>query len=327
MVLPSHLWIMTDGRAGNVAQARGLGQALARLSDLEIQEKTVTLQRWAQVVPPGLAHQLSGMIPGWPKSAIAPGSDWLGPPWPRAVIGAGRRVAPLVATLRQQRGVSAIQILDPQMPARAFDALIVPEHDGLTGANVLQTVGAMNRLTPQAIASAWQDWPSADHHLTQPRLAVLVGGPSGSARFSADDGQKLLRALEVLAEDFSLIITTSRRTDTALASQISRRLGGRALVWTGEADGPNPYPAMLHQAAAVLVTEDSVNMASEAASTGTPVHVFTIEHIAPKFRRFHDTLADRGASRRFRGVIEHWTYQPLAEADRIAEEVLRRGLI
>ncbi|MEM6621559.1 MAG: mitochondrial fission ELM1 family protein [Pseudomonadota bacterium] len=327
MALPSHLWIMTDGRAGNVAQARGLGQAIARLSELEIQEKTVTLQRWAQVMPPGLAYQLSGMIPGWPKSAVTPGSDWLGPPWPRAVIGAGRRVAPLVATLRQQRGISAIQILDPQMPARAFDALIVPEHDGLTGATVLQTVGAINRLTPQAINAAWDDWQDVAQYLTQPRLAVLVGGPSGSARFSADDGHKLLRALEVLAEDFSLIITTSRRTDAALGDQITQRLGGRALVWTGEAGGPNPYPAMLHGAAAVLVTEDSVNMASEAASTGIPVHVFAIEHVAPKFRRFHDTLAERGASRRFRGVIEHWTYQPLAEANRIAEEVLRRGLV
>jgi len=49
--------------------------------------------------------------------------------------------------------------------------------------------------------------------------------------------------------------------------------------------------------------------------------------VAAKFAAFHETLAARGASRRFTGSIENWSYEPLAEADRIAGDLMRRGLL
>jgi mitochondrial fission protein ELM1 len=77
----------------------------------------------------------------------------------------------------------------------------------------------------------------------------------------------------------------------------------------------------------VLVTDDSVNMASEAASTGKPVHVFPLARVSPKIHRFHATLEAQGAMRRFEGVIGDWNYPPLAEADRVAAEVDKRLLM
>ena len=68
-------------------------------------------------------------------------------------------------------------------------------------------------------------------------------------------------------------------------------------------------------------------MASEAATAGLPVHVFAISRVAPKIARFHASLAERGASRRFTGAIGQWSYAPLAEADRIAGELVRRGVV
>ncbi len=96
---------------------------------------------------------------------------------------------------------------------------------------------------------------------------------------------------------------------------------------SGRARGNNPYPGLLGHADAVLVTEDSVNMASEAATAGLPVHVFPVSGVARKIARFHASLAERGASRRFTGTIGQWSYPPLAEADRIADDLLRRGII
>ncbi len=321
------LWILTDGRAGNVAQARGLAEALARLTPLDIAEHAVTLKPWAAAVPAALSHRVPAGIIGWPFSGIATGGEALSAPWPRMVVGAGRRIAPVVAALKRRHGVTAVQLLDPQMPAQAFDAVVVPEHDALTGANVLTSVGALNRLTPAAITEAATVWPGPQTDLAGPRLAVLVGGPSRSAHFTRADGQALIAALEELAGHFGLMITTSRRTDRDLATEMAARLGHRAMIWSGEADGPNPYPALLADARAVLVTEDSVNMASEAASTGLPVHVFPITQVAKKFVRFHESLAARGATRRFAGEIDDWSYAPLAEADRIAAELLSRGLV
>lgn len=317
------LWVLSDGRAGNETQALGVAEALARRRSAAVAVRRVALASWAAMVPPLLSWRLCG-IAGWPFSGVAEGADRLVPPWPAAVIAAGRRVAPLAAALRRRHAVAAVQILDPQMPARAFDAVIVPQHDALAGANVLRSVGAPNRMTPGAIAEAAARLAARVAALPRPRLAVLVGGPSGSATFTDTDALELAVALETLAQGHGLMVTGSRRTPEGLMARLAASLPG-AFVWDGE--GENPYPGILGHADAVLVTEDSVNMASEAATTGLPVHVFPLAGVAPKLRRFHESLSAHGASRRFTGAIASWSYEPLAEADRIAGELVRRGVV
>jgi mitochondrial fission protein ELM1 len=319
------LWVLSDARAGNEAQALGLAEALARRRPAAIVLKRVVPGRRAALLPPALSWRLGARAGGWPFSGLAEGAEGLAAPWPAAVIGAGRRVAPVVAALRRLERVAAVQILDPRMPAAAFDALVVPEHDRLAGANVLSSVGAVNRLTAQGIAAAAAGWAERFAGLPRPRLAVMVGGPSRSARFTAEDEGRLAQALETLARAHGLIVTGSRRTPPALMERLRALSGPRAFVWEGA--GENPYPGLLGHADAVLVTEDSVNMASEAATAGLPVHVFAISRVAPKISRFHASLAERGASRRFAGAIGRWDYAPLAEADRIAGELVRRKVV
>ena len=96
------------------------------------------------------------------------------------------------------------------------------------------------------------------------------------------------------------------------------------LIWDGT--GPNPYFAFLHFADHVLVTEDSANMAAEAASTGKPVHILPMVALKPagKFARLHADLRERGAARPFDGTLEGWTYEPLNETERAARAVLDR---
>ncbi|WP_404326254.1 ELM1/GtrOC1 family putative glycosyltransferase [Aerophototrophica crusticola] len=73
-----------------------------------------------------------------------------------------------------------------------------------------------------------------------------------------------------------------------------------------------------------MATCDSVSMISEAASTGKPVYVIELEGGSPKFRRFHEDLYADGVARPFKGELGHWTYAPLDDTPRIAEEVRRR---
>jgi mitochondrial fission protein ELM1 len=320
-----NLWVLSDGRAGNEAQALGLAEALARRRPAAIAVKRAVPGRWAALVPPALSWRLGARAGGWPFIGLAEGAEELAPAWPAAVIGAGRRVAPVAAALRRLYGIAAVQILDPQIPSRAFDAVVVPEHDTLTGANVLRSVGAVNRLTPGAIAEAASRWAGMLGRLPEPRLAVLVGGPSRSARFGTADERNLLAALTALAAEHGLMVTGSRRTAPGLMERIRMAVGKRGFVWDGS--GANPYPGLLGHADAVLVTEDSVNMASEAATTGLPVHVLPLGGVAGKIARFHEALQRRGASRRFTGAIDRWSYPPLAEADRVAGELIARGVI
>lgn len=321
------IWVVTDGRAGNAAQALGLAEALARRRSARITLKTVPLKRWAALVPAQVSHWLGASKKGWPFVGIAEDASPLTWPWPDVIVSAGRRIAPVTAAIRRLYAVPVIHLLDPQMSATAFDAVITPQHDALTGGNVLSSLGALNRQTRESVADAGKGWRCPVDGLTIPRLAVLIGGPSKSAQFTDADAHKLVMALDALAGRFGLMITTSRRTPAALIGELKATLGGKAFVWSGPEDGANPYPGLLSSAVAILVTEDSVNMASEAASTGKPVHVFPITSVASKLGRFHDALEAHGASRRFRGEIAHWQYPPLAEADRIAADLVRRGIV
>lgn len=318
------IWTVTDGRAGNLAQADGLARAILRRRPAEIQSREIRLSLMASRIPAWLSWRLGARANGWPFSGISRGRDELSRPWPDLAIGAGRRVAPVVAALGRLYDVRTVQLLDPQMPARAFDAVIVPEHDRLEAGNVLRSTGALNRMTAADVTLAARNWRGRFDHLTKPRLAVLVGGPSRSSGFDMGDGKALVEALTELAPKMTLLITPSRRTPALLVEILRSRLGPRAFVWDG--GGDNPYPAILGHAAAVLVTADSVNMASEAATTGLPVHVFPVAGLAPKMTRFHESLARAGISRPFTGEIGDWTYEPLAEADRIAGLLAERGL-
>lgn len=319
------IWALTDGRAGNEVQALGLAEAIGRLRPARIETRRIALKGWAARVPPGLSYALGARRKGWPFSGLAEGQADLHWPWPDLVIGAGRRAAPIVAAIRKLHGTAAVQILDPRIPTSAFDAVVVPDHDALTGGNVLHASGALSRLTRAGIEAAASEWAGRIAHLIEPRLAVLIGGPSKSARFEPGDERTLVLALRTLAARHGLMISTSRRTPETLQEKLRQEFSDTALLWTGE--GGNPYPAILGLADAVLVTEDSVNMASEAASTGLPVHVMRITGVAAKISRFHDSLSARGASRRFTGEIGHWTYEPLNATDQIASDLIRRGII
>jgi len=91
--------------------------------------------------------------------------------------------------------------------------------------------------------------------------------------------------------------------------------------WNGSSE--NPYIGLLAHADALVVTGDSVNMLSEAASTGKPVHVVGLEGGSAKFRRFHDLFRRAGIARAFTGAIERWSYRPPDDTERAAAEIRR----
>ena len=85
-----------------------------------------------------------------------------------------------------------------------------------------------------------------------------------------------------------------------------------------------PYYGWLGLADAIVVTSDSVSMASEACFTGKPVFVVDLPGGAPKFRAFHAGLRDAGFTRPYAGRLERWSYQPLDDTGLDADEVRRR---
>ncbi len=74
---------------------------------------------------------------------------------------------------------------------------------------------------------------------------------------------------------------------------------------------------------AALVTEDSANMLLDPAWFAKPIHIMRLDGASPRFDRLHQDLIDRGAARWFEGLIDEWTYKPIREAERAADEIVR----
>jgi hypothetical protein len=95
-------------------------------------------------------------------------------------------------------------------------------------------------------------------------------------------------------EGGSLLMTFSRRTPEPAKALLTARLRHLpGMIWDGDS-GANPYFAFLAAADYILVTEDSTNMATEAASTGKPVFILKMDGTSLKFRLFHEELESHG---------------------------------
>ncbi len=315
---PLNVWIVTDGRAGIEAQALGLAEAIARRAPISLTTKRVRIRTPYSWLP-------AGFVPA-PKHALTIESDPIQPPWPDIFIGCGRASIPLAMGMREwSNGKSfVVQLQDPRVNPREFDVVIPPMHDGLEGQNVLPIVGACNRITAERLDRAVSEYKSANlEDLPAPRFAILIGGKSKRQDISADRAREISHSLAAVQRETggSLMATLSRRTSQAARMQFRTWLAPHCAVFY-EDEGANPYPAILGVADHIFVTADSVNMATEAAATGKPVHIIAVDGQRGKLARFHQSLARRGCARPFNGKLETWSYPPLLETDRAAAAVL-----
>ena len=314
---PLSLWVVTDGRAGIENQALGLAEAIARRAPARIMLKRVRLRTPWSWAP-------AGFVPA-PRQALSLGSDPIEPPWPDIWIGCGRASIPFSMGVRAwSRGAAFVaQLQDPHVNPREFDLVAPPIHDRLEGANVLSIVGSCHRVTPERLDAAVLEYPIALEDLPSPRFAVLIGGKSKRQDISAKRARAIADALAQVQRETggALMATLSRRTGEAARHQLRTWLAPHCAVFH-EGEGLNPYFALLGAADAIFVTADSVNMATEAAATGKPIHLLAVDGSPGKLARFHQSLARRGAARPFTGKLETWSYPPLLETDRLAAALL-----
>ena len=329
------VWAVSDGRAGNAAQVRAIVGALsdtrrwmrvAHIADNAHRDKPITLEpgRPWTLLPARFWALQKGALPPEQKALLQG-------PWPTIWIGAGRRTAPYSAAVRRwSKGKTyVVHVLDPKIPASKFDLMVTPAHDGREARNILPTIGSPTYF-PQDVQ---EDAGLAFGDLAdEPGRSVIVilGGKSKTYRFTSEDADRLMEQLRGAAGlGWRLRITTSRRTPVEIVARMrsfADEVGAR--FWAGPMDGDNPYLAWLLFSDAAIVSEDSANMLSDAAYHGLPIHMARLTGGSPKFRRFHESLIARGCARWFEGDLGTWTYEPLREADRVAdrivEDVLKR---
>ncbi len=310
-------WIVTDGAAGNERQALALARAMRLEPEIL---RTGLRPPWSWFAP----RLTTGLRLGV-ESALR---QRLHAPWPALAIGCGRDSALLTRGLRSASGgkTFTVQILDPRIDPRHFDLVIAPRHDALEGANVIQTIGALNPVDEDWLAEGNAHFSTLSQ-LPQPRTAVLIGGPRRGLDMSDAWFDTFLSHINGLIErdGGSVLVSTSRRTPDAWRRISRERLRADCVhFWNSAGDGENPYQGYLAAADRIAVTPDSANMLSEACATGKPVLSLLPDSARGKLGDLHAELRTQGWLHQLDENVDFSTLQqspPLRELAAVASKV------
>ncbi len=309
-------WIVTDGSVGMEAQ----GIAVAEAVGLPFSLKRVRVKGAMRLLP----ARLQIYLPPERLLRSVVSNEKLEEPWPRLVISIGRRSVPIALAVKRLAHAFGLHIQNPKVPPQLFDLVAAPVHDNFEGPNVVTTFGAVHSVTNARLAEAAKRFAPCVDPLPHPRIAVLLGGESAAFSFPPELAATFGAKLAALAREngASLLVTPSRRTRADSLAALSAAIKDVPhLVWDGTGD--NPYFAFLALSDAIVATEDSVNMVTEAAGTGKPVYVQRLKGNSRRLARFHELMQERGATRPFEGKLENWTYAPINDTEVVASAIRR----
>jgi hypothetical protein len=315
------IWVLADDRPGNVAQALGVAEVLGEPFSI----RPIRYDAFGG---------LPNLVRGRSLLGIArPERDLLVPPWPRLVVAAGRRTAPVGRWIKAVSGrARLVQIMDPGWPGRGdFDLIAAPIHDArVPGENVIRTLGSCHRVVPDLLAREKAAWEGRLAHLPRPFLVLVVGGKTKDYDFTPAFGRQLaaLASASQARTGGSILVTTSRRTAPDLAAVIAENLPEPNIFHYWREGGENPYFAFLASADCIIVTGDSMNMCSEACATPAPVYIFAPSGLTNrKHARLHTLLFERGYARPAGEDWSDWAHPTLNASFDVAAEIRRRGLL
>ena len=298
-------WVVTEGITGTENQCLAVAEALG----LDPEIKRIGLKEPWRTLSPQLGFETA-------QSFTEP----LEGPWPDIVLASGRKAIAAARYIKKSsNGHSFVCFIqDPRINPKGFDLVAVPQHDPTRGNNVITTLAAPNRITEDKLDDAREEFAHLFEPLSKPRVAVMIGGNSKAHTLTQDIMETLCAQLNKL--ECGLMISPSRRTGQKILEILQESFKGTdAYIWDGTGD--NPYIAMLAWAEYILVTNDSTSMLSDAASTGKPVYMVSLEGGGKRIDKMHKNLLDAGIVKTFEGRLEKWQYEHLREAEFIARAI------
>lgn len=282
-----NIWALTDNRIGNSKQTLALAASLGSYT-----EKKVKFSRISK-----LPNKLLG------ASLVGVDIDIEGKK-PDLIISSGRKLARVSAALKKKFKCKAIHIMNPGSALLDnFDHVIIPNHDDVENAkNIIRITGAVSN-TKKHIAT---------EKTGLQQVAVLIGS------ITEEEAHDLLK---ILNENKTMyLITTSRRTPPEATEVIEKNIRQLHQIYKYGSKEKNPYDSFLKSADIIVVTGDSVNMATEAAHTGKPVYILEVE-TKEKFKKFWHELYEMGIARKLEGKLESWEYKPLNNLKDIKKKI------
>ena len=300
--------LLTEGMHGMISQVEGLAKAL----DLDFTHHKVELNDFWKFIPPKLTPISNKVY----KDFDATNYD--------IIISCGRKsvVPSIYLKKNSQKKIINIHIQDPKVNLKHFDIIVTPEHDGVTGDNVISSKGAIHYLTEQEISSS-KDYLVGRLDNKKNYLGLIIGGPNKYYNYSNQIIERVLLKVKKISElnKLQVIAIPSIRTPKNIITMTSEILGENHLA-INEVD-KRAYLSTLALSKYLVVTCDSTSMISEAAITGKPVYV---EELPAKkndyrFKKFRDLFTKLNIIKKLDKNLEDWTYKKLNETNRIAKEI------
>ena len=299
--------LLTEGMHGMISQVEGLAKAL----DLDFIHEKIELNSFWKLFPPKLTPVSSNVY----KKIISSDFD--------VIISCGRKsVIPSIHLKKNSnKKVINIHIQNPKVNFKNFDFIVAPEHDGITGENVINTKGAIHYLTKEEILTNKNYLDSFIKKDQRKIITLIIGGPTKYYDYSDENIEKIFNNLKTLVEkkEYQLVIIPSMRTPKSIIEKAKLFFGERHTVI--ESVDKKAYLSALAISENIVVTCDSSSMISEAALTGKPIY---IANIKPKkndnrFQKFRNLFKELNITRNLGEDLENWNYQKLDETNRVAK--------
>ena len=266
------IWLLLGPRSGDNAQIRSIAAHL----EMPGVEKHLTYNP---------LHMVPNVLKGASLLSLRPSArEIIRPPWPRMVIGVGKRSVAIARYIRKKSGGSTrlVQLGRPRANRDHFDLVVTtPQYGLLPGANVLELP-----VPPSGLSKPDdEDLNVIQRQFTagkpRPYVILVAGGSNSTATFTTHAARNLARLAQQHANDLggSLFAVASPRTPEPVVETLRREFSAQAtfVPWKPVDKGQsNPYAAFLSLGDEIIVTSDSASMIADALSVNKPVKIFQL---------------------------------------------------
>ena len=300
--------LLTEGMHGMISQVEGLAKAL----DLEFIHEKIELNNFWKFFPPKITPVKNFVF----KNKID--YDF------NIVISCGRKsIIPSICLKKKFKNkIINIHIQDPKVSLNNFDFVVVPEHDGVTGKNVLTSKGAIHYLRTEEL-------DQNEHYLASKIIkekkivTLIVGGPNKYYDFQDASIEKIFLKINknFIQNGYQLIFIPSMRTPKKVIEKAEDYFDNNQII-IQDVD-KKAYLSSLMLADHIVVTCDSTSMISEAAITGKPIYVAQMPVIKNnrRFKKFFNLFENLNITKNLEDSVDHWKYQRLDETNRISSYI------
>ena len=303
--------LLTEGMHGMISQTEGLAKAL----DIDFTHHKVELNSFWKLIPPKLT----------PISKLAfknfDTNDF------DIIISCGRKsvIPSIYLKKNSKKKVYNIHIQDPKVSLNHFDCVVAPEHDGLSGENVLLSKGAIHYLTQEEINNN-RNYLIEKLDKDKSYLLLILGGPNKYYDYTDQNLTKIFHQVKKVLEDnkLQMIIIPSMRTPNNIINLANDYFGKEHLVIKNV--DKKAYLSGLSLSKYIIVTCDSTSMISEAALTGKPIYIAEIpaKNNDYRFKNFRELFSKLNIIKNLNEKLEIWNYENLDETNRIAKEIKKK---